>query len=219
MRQRIPWRRRKFLVHPIQRKYFFLSLVPLIVCAFLLILLVFLPLKLALAGLMGGAGPAPHPGQTYALAVRIWPAFLLSMVVSCLLSFFVTHKFAGPLYRFEQLFRRAADGELPAAFQLRHRDDLHEFAGHVNRAFGTLTQALQALRAHEGEAGRELAALRDRLQAGLVDAKEILAGLEAIGRRHTEIATILATFSFPSPPNGAGPAEEAAPRRQPPAAL
>ncbi len=203
MRQRIPWWRRKILVHPIQRKYFFLSLVPLLFCAFLLVVVVFIPLQLAVSGLVA-----------YALAARILPAFLLTMFATCLLSLLVTHRFAGPLYRFEQVLQRAADGDLPGVIQLRQRDELHEFAALLNRAFGTITSALETIRAHGGEAGKELAALRDRIQAGLADPKDIVDRLEEIGRWHKESASVLATFRLPSRDDGAGRPEEAAPLRE-----
>jgi len=219
MRQRIPWWNRQVLVHPIQRKYFFLSLVPLVFCAVLLVIVVFIPLRLAVAGLPGAAAPMPNPWLAYALAARIWPAFLLSMFATCLLSLLVTHRFAGPLYRIEQVLRRAAEGELPGPIQLRQRDDLHEFAAHLNRVFGAITLALEAIRAQEGEAGRELAALEDRIQAGLADPGEIVQRLEAIGLRHKEIANVVTAFRLPSGQAGDGLAEEAAPLRESPAAL
>lgn len=205
MRQRIPWWRRKVLVHPIQRKYFFLSLVPLLFCAVLLVIVVFIPLKVAVSGLPGASALG------YALAARIVPAFLLTMLATCLLSLLVTHRFAGPLYRFEQVLRRAADGDLPGVIQLRQRDHLHEFAALLSRAFGTIASALETIRAHEGEAGKELAALRDRIHAGLADPKDIVDRLEAIGRWHNESASVLATFRLPSREDGAGGTEEAAP--------
>lgn len=214
MRQRIPWWRRRVLVHPIQRKYFCLSLVPLIFCAFLLVIVVFIPLKLAVSGLPGAPASMPDPRLAYALSARILPAFLLSMFATCLVSLLVTHRFAGPLYRIEQVLRRAADGDLPGVIQLRRRDDLHEFAALLNRAFGAIASALETLRAHEGEAGKELAALRDRVQAGLADPKDIVDRLEEIDRRHKESASVLAAFRLPSRDDGAGGTEEAAPLRE-----
>ncbi|MFQ5881713.1 MAG: hypothetical protein ACE5I9_04485 [Candidatus Methylomirabilales bacterium] len=209
-KQRVSWWRRSFYVHPIQRKYFFLSLVPLIVCAFLLIFLVFIPLNLALLG------PAPDPekaailGQIYALAVRIWPAVLISMLVSGLLSFFVTHKFAGPLYRIEQVVRRIAEGDLPLSIRVRRHDDLQEFAALLDGAFGTITSALTAIREQEALAAKELTALQGNVKAGLKDAGGILQGLEVMGRRHREVENILANFRLPARSGDEGRQDRAA---------
>ncbi|MGH7430462.1 MAG: hypothetical protein ACREI5_01405, partial [Candidatus Methylomirabilales bacterium] len=50
MPQHVPVLRRRFNVHPIQQKYFFLSLVPLLFFGATLILLVLFPLNFALTG-------------------------------------------------------------------------------------------------------------------------------------------------------------------------
>jgi methyl-accepting chemotaxis protein len=197
MTQYTPWWRRRFYVHPIQRKYFFLSVAPLVLCAFLLILLIFLPLDLTLRG------PAPDPekvataGQMYALAIRIWPAIFISMLVSCLLSFFVTNKFAGPLSRIEQVVQKIAEGDLPRSIRVRRRDDLQGFSGLLDRAFGKITWALSAIREHEALAAKELAALQERLNAGLDDVGKIQQGLEVVSRHHREVENILANFRLP----------------------
>jgi len=197
------WRRRVY-VHPIQRKYFFLSLVPLIVCAFLLIAVVFIPLHLAVRDPASDPGEVAALGQSYALAVRIWPPFILSMLASCLFSFFITHKFAGALYRIEQVVRRAAEGDLPRAIRLRRRDDLQEFAGLLERAFETITSALMAVQEREALTMKELAALQANVKSGSNDAGEILRHLEGIADRQREVEAILATFRLPSR-NGDGP--------------
>jgi len=197
MTQYIPWWRRRFYVHPIQRKYFFLSLVPLVFCALLLILLLFLPLDLALREPAPDAQKAAAAGQMYSLAVRIWPAVFISMLVSCLLSFFVTNKFAGPLSRIEQILQQIAEGDLPPPIRVRRRDDLTGFAGLLDRAFGTITSALMAIKQREALAAKELAALQERLREGMDDVEKILQCLEGISRHHREVENTLANFRLP----------------------
>ena len=197
MTQALPWWRRSFYVHPIQRKYFFLSLVPLIVCAFLLLFLVFTPLTLSFLGPAFDPEKVATLGQIHALAVRIWPAVLLSMLVISLVSIFVTHKFAGPLYRIERVMQGIAEGNLPSSIRVRSDDDLQDLARHLDKAFGRITSALTAIREQEVLADKELAVLQGKCKVGLKDAREILQGLEEIGRRHREVENILGGFRFP----------------------
>ncbi len=194
MTPHIPFWQRRFYVHPIQRKYCFLSLIPLIVCAFLLILLIFIPVNLALRAAVSDHEQAATLEQIHAIAVRIWPAFLISMLVSSLLSFFVTNKFAGPLCRIEKVMRRVAEGDLPNSFRVRRRDDLQEFAALLDGAFGTITSALTAIREQEALVGKALAALRGNINVGLYDAREVLQDLEVIAQSHAEVENILANF-------------------------
>jgi hypothetical protein len=191
MTQPLPWWRRRFYVHPIQRKYFFLSLVPLIVCSILMVLLLFLPIRLAVRGLVFPPADAANLAELYPLAVRVWPSVLLSIFASGLLSVFVTHKLAGPLFRIEQVLRGVAEGNLPLAVRIRRDDDLQEFARLLNGAFGKITSALTEIHKLQARAVHELTALPGKIRAGLGDTGEILRDLEGINRYQREVERIL----------------------------
>jgi methyl-accepting chemotaxis protein len=81
------------------------------------------------------------------------------MLVSGLLSFFVTHRFAGPLYRFQQVTERIAAGDLSIRVKLRKGDDLLELEEAMNRALAVLEENI-----HEAQ----------RLQRDLVGRLEAL---------------------------------------------
>jgi methyl-accepting chemotaxis protein len=209
MAQGVPafWRRR-FYVHPIQRKYFFLSLVPLLFFASMTAWLVFIPLNLALQG------PSPDLEKVAALGQlqgagggRIWLAIFISMAISAIISLFVTHKFAGPLYRIEQILRKVEEGHFPTSVRIRHGDDIQQLAGMLESAFKAIASALKGIQEQQALAAQELAALRRRVQAG--SNGDILRGLERIGRSHKEIENILASFKIHSQRGpDAEPAEE-----------
>lgn len=203
MKQYVSWWRRRFYVHPIQRKYLFLSLVPLVVCAFLVIMLLFIPLKLTLLGPASGLEKAATEAQIYALAARIWPAFLISLLVCGTLSVFVTHKFAGPIYRIEGVLQRIAEGDLPVSIRIRNRDDLQEFAGFFDNGFGMITSALRTIGEQQALALKELAAIKGKIEAGVNDDGEIVHGVEVIAHCHREVENTLANFGFPTQ-NGEG---------------
>src|SRR3972149_10621365 len=119
MPQRAPVLRRMLNPPPIQQKYFFLSLVPLFFFGATLILLVLFPLNFAL---MGPDPELTHPTtlrEVFTLMdARIWFALVISMFVSCLLSYFVTHKFAGQLYRIGPILREGKEGSCPLSVQV-----------------------------------------------------------------------------------------------------
>jgi methyl-accepting chemotaxis protein len=79
------------------------------------------------------------------------------MLVSASLSVFVTHRFAGPIYRFKQLVDQMAEGDLSARFKLRKGDDLMELETAVNRAIRSLAETV-----HETQ--RPLGDLTERLE-------------------------------------------------------
>jgi methyl-accepting chemotaxis protein len=146
-------------VHGIQRKYFFLSLVPIIISAFLIIVFLFLPLDVLLYSSASPAAKQVIVQDLRALGFRIWPAVFLAMLVSASLSVFVTHRFAGPLYRFHQVVDRMAAGDLSARFRLRKGDDLMELETAVNRAIQNLSGTVQDTRRPLGDVIRRLETL------------------------------------------------------------
>jgi len=150
-------RRRRFFVHGIQRKYIFLSLVPLIISSFLIIVFLFVPLDVLLYSSASPAAREAIVQDLRALGFRIWPAIFLAMLVSTFLSVFVTHRFAGPLYRFHQVVDRIAAGDLSTGFKLRKGDDLVELETALNRAIESLAVTIQ-------EAHRPLNDLTVRLE-------------------------------------------------------
>ncbi len=136
-------RRRRFYVHGIQRKYIFLSLVPLLISSFLIIVFLFVPLDVLLYSSASPAAKEAIVQDLRALGFRIWPAIFLAMLVSTFLSVFVTHRFAGPLYRFHQVVDQMAAGDLSSGFKLRKGDDLVELETALNRAIGSLSETIQ----------------------------------------------------------------------------
>ncbi|MFQ5801765.1 MAG: hypothetical protein ACE5JQ_02575 [Candidatus Methylomirabilales bacterium] len=188
--------RRKFYVHPIQRKYFFLSLVPLVVCGFLLVFLVLFPLHLTLWGTATDPEKAAILAQIQNLSVPIMLALLIAMLVSSIMSFFVTHRLGGPLYRIEQILHEVEAGRLPTSVRIRRDDDLQDFAGLFDRAFRTISSAMTAVTEHQAHAAKELAELHSKVKAELDG--EVLQGLEEVSRSHKEVQHILENFKLPS---------------------
>jgi len=187
------WRRKRFYVHPIQRKYFLLSLIPLILCSFLILFFLFLPLDLLVLSEASPAERAALIGQLRVLGVRIWPAIFLSMLISAILSLFVTHKFAGPLYRFEETARRMAAGDFSFRVKLRGGDDLRELETLLNQVLSNFSSSIVAIREKEVEAREKLEALVAKLKDE-GERGELLADLEELLTRHQEIQEALDQF-------------------------
>lgn len=181
-----PPRRRQYSVHPIQRTYFSLFLSPLLFFAFFLILLAFLPL-----------GTVPQGPVAVLRDFRVWLAILISMIASGLLSYFVTNKFAGPVYRMEQTLRRFREGDFPASVRVRTDDELQELVSLLDGTFKKFGSALTAIHEHQAFALQELTAVQRKVKSGANG--DVLAGLEAIGRSLREVENILANFKVPTP--------------------
>ena len=138
---RPPWYRRKLLIMPsFQLQLIFWN----ILIAFLIFMVVLYQIAKAMneLTLMGtNAGfPSDHPyfqfihelsGNFY---LHITSAFLLGMVVSWLVTLFVSHRFAGPIYRVQSYFAGLARGDPLRDITFRKGDFLSHFAVTINEA-------------------------------------------------------------------------------------
>ena len=160
---RNPSRRRRFYVHGIQKKYVYLSLVPLIISSLLIIAFLFVPLDVLLYSSASATVKQTVAQDLQALGIRIWPAIFVAMVVSAFLSVFITvfftHRFAGPLYRFQQVVDRMAVGDLSTGFKLRKGDDLVELETALNRAIESLAETVQEVQGRLGDLTERLGTL------------------------------------------------------------
>jgi methyl-accepting chemotaxis protein len=182
-------RRRRFYVHGIQRKYLFLSLVPLIISSFLIIAFLFLPLDILLYSSASPVAKQVILQDLRALGFRIWPAIFIGMLVSAFLSVFVTHRFAGPIYRFHQVVDQMATGDLSTRFKLRKGDDLVDLETALNRAIASLSETIQEATRPLGEVTERLEALLESVRQGRGQALEqdVAAVLEQLRAARTAL--------------------------------
>ena len=155
----VQYKRRKKLIKPrlqLRMSGLFVGLVTL---------MLLLQFALITAALHGTANTLPSDsslllGQTNALTLRILgisaAVFLpLTLIVGILSTF----RIAGPLYRFEQFLVAVQNGENPADFTLRERDELKDLAALINSSTAPLRQASsgEASPSSDSDAGAEAA--------------------------------------------------------------
>ncbi len=84
----------------------------------------------------------------------------LAVLVPLMLVFgiLITHRVAGPIYRFEQHLGAIARGEDPGRCSLRKGDELHELCGIINDAVQTLKEGVPARGTEDEESPAKRAA-------------------------------------------------------------
>jgi methyl-accepting chemotaxis protein len=82
------------------------------------------------------------------VASNLLLSFAIVTPVFLLVGVLVTHRIAGPVYRFEQHLRQIAEGKDPGACRIRPNDELHELCNWINKALermrGTSTGAQES---------------------------------------------------------------------------
>ena len=136
----------------------------------------------------------PNSHQAYLLAKNfiylhghIWPIVLLVMAIVCLHSLWFTHKVAGPLYRFRQIFLAIADGKVPGQQRLRKRDYLQPEMKLINKMLWGLREKEANLRDTQKAIANSIAGIAQRNRA--LSDKELallVENLEIQGKRLAE---------------------------------
>jgi methyl-accepting chemotaxis protein len=115
--------------------------------------------------------------------------FSLYGIVVILVSVFVSHKLAGPIFRLEQVAETVAQGDLSVRVHFRDGDELSETAVHVNRMIESLRE--KTARDRRGALG--IAARLDEIAAafksGALAPPEAAARLSALSEEARGIAS------------------------------
>jgi len=187
-------RRRKFLVKKklqlslLVTTLFYLALFVLVVGVAL-----FLPPFLDLEG--GGADSRKAmqaATQILYLHGHFWWPVLFTLVFIGLHSIRTSHRFAGALYRFEQVFENVAKGVVPGPVRLREKDYLQEEAQVINRMLEALRTRIHTLQEAQQDLRAAVAGWREVVDRGLRD--EAMKRLEDLAAREEELRRRLDCF-------------------------
>ncbi len=83
--------------------------------------------------------------QFLSLHTRLWPAMIVLFLLLTIHSIRVSHRIAGPLFRFRQTFESVAEGDLKVRVTLRHRDYLVREAGSINDMLEGLSERIRSI--------------------------------------------------------------------------
>jgi methyl-accepting chemotaxis protein len=119
-----------------------------------------------------------------------WIFLLAGGLLVVLVSMFLTHRFAGPVYRFEKSVEEMLKGNFNFEIRLRSGDEAKELAGMLNEFNTFLSSRLREMRDLADEAGAHISSARG--PAG----QEATAALDKAGASNRKIGEILRSFKL-----------------------
>jgi len=204
-RKRLPLWKRRFYVHKIQRTYaiwfgLFMFFSSLLVFG-LAFLAPFIPPALKLVSQIPLEERARAANQFLILAqtVTVWPALAVLIPAAAVLSIYLTHRLAGPLFRLEQTARELIRGNLALRIRLRKGDELHELAGLLNEVLDKLEQAFRGIRESQTHVREVLSWIMDEMRKQPSVNREVLNRLEIALKGGERIDEILKRFQLSKP--------------------
>ncbi len=100
------------------------------------------------------------------------------ILVIAVLSIFVSHKIAGPVFRLENSAKQIAQGDLTQDVQLRYGDELRD----LSEAFNTMTESLRKMVQKDREVIGRLVSAGNRLNETMKKKKQDPESIEAVAK-------------------------------------
>ena len=187
-------RRRKYVIRPkLQVRLMILSISYVIFFCAVIGAYLFIPLMMELD--KSGIGS----DQAFVAAKRIlylnekfWPALLFSFLAIGCHSIFISHKIAGPLYRFNLAFKAIKEGIVPMPIQLRTGDYLYNEMENINQMLERLRGKLTELQEAQIHLNRSIIKCKDTVSHSSMN--ELIKKLEDLGEQGKKVEEKLGYF-------------------------
>jgi methyl-accepting chemotaxis protein len=125
-------RRNYYIQKKFQTKYLLLTILLLLSYTFIFIVVIFAPYMFTLYFDYPLAEKAEAAKALLLLHGTVWPGIGGVILLFGIISIFISHKIAGPLYRLKKSLSLITEGNLNIKINLRKWDDLKDLAEHIN---------------------------------------------------------------------------------------
>jgi len=162
-------RRNYFIDKKMQTKYIVLVIAVLVLHTLIVLAAVFLPYFLMLSPDAPLDTRAEAAKAFLLVHANAWPVIVGIIIFFAIMTLFVTHRIAGPIFRIKRGIRDIADGRLNERIHLRKKDEFHDVAEELNSlaerfsvSFSVLKENSSLMAGYIGELEREI--LEKRLE-------------------------------------------------------
>jgi methyl-accepting chemotaxis protein len=139
-------RKNYFIEKKFQTKYALLTVLMLLTYTFLLLVVIFAPYVLTLFFDYPVVEKADAARVLLILDGTIWPWLGAIILFFGVISIFISHKVAGPLFRLKKSVNQVSEGDLSVVIKLRKWDDLKDLAEHTNSLIEELRTFVNTLK-------------------------------------------------------------------------
>lgn len=189
-------RRRYFIDKQLQTKYLVMTLLLLVVYTLLFAAVLFVPHILSLSSGETLAEQTSAARTLLTLHTSVWPALGVVILVMSTLSIFITHKIAGPVYRFKKVLAEISGGNLDISVKLRAGDDLKDLAEEFNVVIGELRTFVNALRADDAAIAACIGDLEEQVREGRITVETAGELIDKLQTSRESIARALGKYNL-----------------------
>ncbi len=187
-------KRRQFLIHKgFQFELMFISFAYILFVFLVIGTYLFLPSMVEMNEHVRGSEMSFLAAERFLyLHEQFWPALLFSFLAIGCHSVFVSHRIAGPLYRFKVIFNSIKGGEVPSPIRLRRRDYLYLEMASINDMLEQLREKLADIQDAQGQLNQSILECKESVSSSSTN--EIIRKMEALVGQGKEVEEKLAYF-------------------------
>ena len=190
-------RRNYFIEKKFQTKYIILTILMLLSYSFLFIIIIFAPYILTLHFNYPLAEKVDAARVLLLLHSTIWPWIGGIIVFFGVISVFVSHKIAGPLFRIKKSLIQVSQGDLSVVIKLRKWDDLKDLADQINVLIEELRTFVTTLRNDYNLLSDYIQELEQKIEQKGLTEESGRAIIRKVQESRQNIETALKKFNIP----------------------
>lgn len=162
-----PYKRRRILVDSMQYRLLGVDLLHFHAILLIFAAALFAPLMIQLDSASLSSGEKQAVAREFlSLHARLWPPLIVALVLLALHSVLVSHRIAGPLYQFRNIFKLIAQGNLSVRATIRKRDYLRKDADSINEMIAALETRITGIEEQCDDAESVLTELKRAIDSG-----------------------------------------------------
>ena len=184
-----------FIDKKLQTKYALLTILLLLIYSMLFALILFTPyiFKLETGATLEEKTAAAR--MLLELHKSVWPALGSVVAILGVVSIFVTHKIAGPVYRFKRDLSEVCAGNLDISFKLRRRDDLKDLAESLNMVIAELRTCVHTLQQDHASKSACIAKLEALVRDNRIDSDTAKGIIEMLQKNSEQAAQAIEKYN------------------------
>lgn len=159
-----------------QTKYLILTILLLLSYTFIFTAILFFPSVLTLYSDSSLVDKNEAARTFLILHGTVWPTTAAIILIFSIVSIFLTHKIAGPVFRLKHALTELNNGNLDARIHLRKWDDLQELATQINLHSDDLNNYVLALKKDHEQLSNSIDQLKDEMSTEI--GREIISQLQ-----------------------------------------
>jgi len=187
---------KKYIDRQTQRRLAFIVVINALLYIGLLALFIFAPLAYRIYS--GGVTPEIQESANAFLALHehFWPAILLVLIVVGFHSIQLSHRLAGPVYRFRQTLRQMRKGDFSDQIVLRKKDFFSEMMDEMNETNRTLSSDISNLKEKNDMMRQTINTLSEKLSNKDVSIESFKTTVQAVSENEKTLRKALEQFQL-----------------------